>query len=197
MKLEQPVYCTPKKCQLRFSSFLSQSMHMTFTRRAKSSGMGCRSMSCARRAHDAVIIFHNTAVFLQMGHRWSKPDRLRKQCTWMAWPHGSSSGLWRLENMSSRHTGQLLRYLSVMQLWVSKVPAAMHMEHRSQWRKFSRPPTRQMPHRSQWKGLLLRAIQMLHLGQWYWANAMPQLVHLLVLKCACRRVAMRSLQLLP
>ncbi len=69
LKLEHPGHCTPKKCQLRFSLFLSQSLHMIFTTLAKSSGMGCISISRARAAHAALMDVRDTTVFLQIGQR--------------------------------------------------------------------------------------------------------------------------------
>ena len=69
LKLEHPGHCTPKKCQLQFSLFASQSLHMIFTTLAKSSGMGCISISLALAVHAADMDALDTTVFLQIGHR--------------------------------------------------------------------------------------------------------------------------------
>lgn len=80
--------------------------------------------------------------------------------------------------MSSVQTGQLFLYLSRMQLWEWKTVTDMHMQQVGQWRKASRPPTRQKPQSLQWKGFLERAIQMLHTPQWYSANCTPHCMQL-------------------
>jgi hypothetical protein len=67
LKLEQSGHCTPKKCQLRFVLFTSQSLHIIFTIRAKSDGIGCISISCARACHAALMDDWDTTVFLQIG----------------------------------------------------------------------------------------------------------------------------------
>mmetsp|Transcript_15871 Transcript_15871/g.24906 ORF Transcript_15871/g.24906 Transcript_15871/m.24906 type:complete len:104 (-) Transcript_15871:1044-1355(-) len=68
LKLEHSGHCTPKKCQLQFSLFLSQSLHMIFTTLAKSSGMGCISISLALAVHAALMLALDTTVFLHIGH---------------------------------------------------------------------------------------------------------------------------------